>query len=67
MQKYVYVRSPLKAAQLLNLGFSYIKAPFNTDSPMFIFSVDEKLMRILESQFSVNEDYIVRDGALLTF
>ena len=67
MQKYVYVRSPLRAAQLIDLGFSYIKAPFNAKEPMYIFSAEDKLMQFLQAEFSVNEDYIVRDGALLTF
>lgn len=67
MQKYVYVRSPMKAAQLLERGFSYIKAPFGSKNPMFIFSMTDALQTVLDNSFVVGEDYIVRDGALVNF
>ena len=67
MQKYVYVRSPLKAAQLLEIGFSYIKAPFGSKTPMFIFSLTDSLQSVLDSGFIMGEDYIIRDGAIVNF
>ena len=67
MQKYIYIRSPLKAAQLVEAGFSYMKAPFASNNQMFIFAYDESMMPILHSDFAVGEDYVIRDGALLAF
>lgn len=67
MQKFIYVRSPLKAAQLVEAGFSYMKAPFESNIPMFIFSYDESMMPILQADFALGEDYIIRDGALVAF
>lgn len=67
MQKYVYVKSPLKAAQLLEKGFSYIKAPLSGAVPMYIFEASEALLRCVQGSFAVGEDYVVRDGALVNF
>lgn len=67
MQKFIYVRSPLKAAQLVEAGFSYMRAPFGTNESMFIFSYDEAMMPILQADFALGDDYIVRDGALVAF
>lgn len=67
MQKYVYVRSPLKAAQLLEAGFSYMKAPFDSDNSVFIFDANDSLLQVLQSSFALGEDYIVQDGARMNF
>lgn len=67
MQKYIYVRSPLKAAQLVEAGFSYMKALFGVNEPMFIFSYQEAMMPILQADFALGDDYIIRDGALVAF
>lgn len=67
MQKYVYVKSPMKAAQLLERGFSYIKTPFNSKENMFVFALDEALQHVLSAEFIQGHDYIVRDGALIAF
>lgn len=67
MQKYVYIRSPLKAAQLLEAGFSYMKAPFGSDNSVFIFEVNDALMQFLQRSFTLGEDYIVQDGARMNF
>lgn len=57
----------MKAAQLVEAGFSYIKAPFGSDNPMFIFSAEDALLTYLQNNFTFAEDYIVRDGALMNF
>lgn len=67
MQKYVFVRTPMKAARLLDAGFSYIQAPYSSQSQMYIFEHTEALMSFLLEHFESAEDYFVKEGALLTF
>ena len=67
MQKYVFIKSPMKAAQLLNAGFSYLQAPYNSHSGAYIFEHTEALMIFLLQNFDAADDYMVKDGALLTF
>ncbi len=67
MQKYVYMRSPLQAAQLLERGFSYITTPIDRDHSFYVFDATPALLAVLKEQFTVNEDYIIQDGALVNF
>lgn len=67
MQKYVYVRSPMKAARLVDAGFSYMKAPFEQSSTMFIFPFNETLIKLLNEDSVDGRDYMIRTGALLVF
>jgi len=65
MQKYVYMRSPLKAAQLLERGFSYVRSPMARGNCFYIFEAVPALLAVLDEQFTVNEDYVLRDGAVM--
>ena len=67
MQEYVYVRSPLQAAQLLEQGFSYIRTPMGRGDSLYVFEATPALLAVLQEQFTVNEDYIIRSGALINF
>lgn len=67
MQKYVYVRSPLQAAQLLEQGFSYVRTPMGRGDSLYVFMADPALLAVLREQFTVNEDYVIRDSALISF
>ena len=64
--KYIYVRSPLKAAQLLDRGFRSIKAPVARDQSLFIFEYSEALQSYLAEHFALS-DYAVSDRALICF
>ena len=64
--KYIYVRSPLKAAQLLDRGFRSIKAPVARDQSLFIFEYSEALQAYLTEHFA-QSDYTVSDRALICF
>lgn len=66
MSKYIFVRSPLKAAQLLEKGFSYVKAPVARDQTVFIFEDSGDLRDYLSANFSA-ADYSVSNQALICF
>ena len=67
MQKYIYVKSPMIAAHLLDRGFSYMRVPFGSTNPVFIFSFNDAIIQCLEEECIVGQDYVVRDGAVINF
>ena len=67
MQKYVFVRTPMKAARLLDAGFHYLQAPYSSQAQFYVFEHSEALMNFLLEHFDASEDYTIKDGALLTF
>lgn len=65
-QKYVYVRSPLTAAELLQEGFTYVKTPMARGQSVFVFAHSDALMAYL-AEHCTEQDYAVADRALLCF
>lgn len=66
-QKYIYVRSPMKAGELLGNGFSYIKAPLAGEDAVFVFEATDELMKVLLENYTFNKDYTVSCGAKICF
>ena len=65
-KQYVFVRSPLKAAQLLDKGFPYVKTPFAKDQAIFVFESSDALREYLAEHFAASE-YTVSNQALICF
>lgn len=64
--QYVFIRSPLKAAQLLEKGFPYTQTPLTKDKSVFIFEASDTLCEYLSEHFSASE-YTISSQALMCF
>ena len=59
--KYVYIKSPLKAAELLNKGFHYMLS--NTGSGgVFIFQLTDELNEELIENFTIDKEYTISEN-----
>lgn len=59
--KYVYVKSPLKAAELLNKGFHYMLSNTGSGS-VFVFQLTDELNSELVKNFIIDKEYSISEN-----